>query len=98
MFFQKFRAKADPQALVDMSIPIYDKYLSEEEIKGLIQFYSTPLGQKTQSVIPKLMIELQSEGMKWGQELGRQSMIEVLAEHPDLRKALQDASKNPKPN
>ena len=98
LFFAKFRSKADLQVLVNLAVRMYDKYLSEEEIKGLIQFYSTPLGQKTLSVLPKLTVEMQSESMKWGEELGRQSMIEVLSEHPELRKALEDASTNAKPH
>jgi len=98
LFFEKFRSKADPRVLVDLSVRMYDKYLSEEEIKGLIQFYSTPLGQKTLSVLPKLTVEMQGESMKWGEGLGRQSMIEVLSEHPELRKALEDASPNAKPH
>jgi len=98
LFFERCRSKADVRELVDMTVRMYDKYLSEEEIKGLIQFYSTPLGQKTLTVLPKLMVELQSESMKWGQDLGRQSMQEVLSEHPELRKALEDASQSAKPH
>lgn len=96
LFFEKFRSKVDLQQLVDLAVPIYDKYLSEEEIKGLIQFYSTPLGQKTLSVLPKVVSEMQSEGAKWGQDLGRQCMSEVLSEHAELRKALEDAARNTK--
>lgn len=98
LFFERFRSKADVRELVDMTVRMYDKYLSEEEIKGLIQFYSTPLGQKTLTVLPKLMVDLQSESMKWGQDLGRQSMQEVLSEHPELRKSLEDASQSAKPH
>jgi hypothetical protein len=36
--------------------------------------------------------------MKWGQDLGRESMQEVLSEHPELRKALEDASQSAKPH
>jgi uncharacterized protein len=96
-FFQKFHSKADIQHLLDMVVPIYDKYLSDEEIKGLINFYKTPLGQKTLSVLPKLMGEMQAQGRDWGQNLGRESMQEVLAENPDLAKALQDAAKAARP-
>ncbi len=95
-FFEKFHSKANVQQLLDMAVPIYDKYLSDEEIKGLINFYKTPLGQKTLSVLPKLMVEMQTQSMNWGQNLGRQSMQEVLAEHPDLAKALEDAAKGPR--
>jgi hypothetical protein len=40
------------------------------------------------------MSELGQAGQQWGQELGKESMQEVLAEHPDLRQAMQDAAKN----
>ncbi len=93
LFFVKFRSKTDGQHLLDMAVPIYDKYFSHEEIRGLIQFYGTPLGQKTVSVIPQLMGELQEEGRKWGGDLGSESMQEVLAEHPDLLQALEAAEK-----
>jgi hypothetical protein len=93
LFFVKFRSKTDGQHLLDMAVPIYDKYFSHEEIRGLIQFYGTPLGQKTISVIPQLMGELQEEGRKWGGDLGRESMREVLSEHPDLMQALEAAEK-----
>jgi hypothetical protein len=76
-----------------MAVPVYDKYFSDEEIQGLAQFYGTPLGHKTLQVLPKLMSELQSQGQEWGQRVGRESMEEVLAEHPELAKALQDAQR-----
>jgi hypothetical protein len=91
LFFEKFHTKATPERFLDLAVPIYDKYYSDEEIKGLIQFYETPLGQKTITVLPRLMGELQAAGRSLGEQLGRQSMTEVLAEHPDLAKALNDA-------
>lgn len=93
LFFERFRSKADIEKLVDFAVPIYDKYFSHEEIKGLIKFYETPIGQKALSVLPRLTLEMSQEGKKWGQKLGSDSMQEVLAEHPDLADALQAASK-----
>jgi hypothetical protein len=95
LFFEKFRAKADINQLIEISVQVYDKYLSDEDVKGLIQFYSTPLGKKTLSVLPKATVEMQTAGFQWGQNLGRESMREVLLEHPELTKALQDAQKAP---
>lgn len=97
LFFEKFHSKADTQELIEMAVAGYDKYLSDEEIKGLIAFYQTPLGRKALEVLPKLTVELQSEGVNWGQELGRQCMQEVLAEHPDLAQALAAAGKAARP-
>lgn len=96
LFFIKFRAKADTKLLADMAIPVYDKYFSLEELKGLIQFYQTPLGQKTISVLPRITAEMAEAGQQWGQQLGRECMQEVLSEHPDLASALEEAGK-PKP-
>jgi len=94
LFFAKFHSKRDPQQLLELAIPLYDKYYSAEDIKALIQFYATPVGQKALTVLPKLMHELQEEGRKWGEGLGRESMLEVFSEHPELEKALEDAKKN----
>jgi hypothetical protein len=91
LFFQKFNSKINVDALLDLVIPVYDKYLSDDDIKGLIQFYQTPLGQKAISVLPKLTSESQAQGEMLGQKIGRESMAEVLAEHPDLARALQAA-------
>jgi hypothetical protein len=97
LFFTKFHAKRDPQQLLDIAVPVYDKYYSDDEVKQLIHLYETPLGQKMLTVMPKLMAELQAAGEKWGEELGRQSMMEVLAEHPEMEKALRDAQTTAQP-
>ncbi len=64
LFFAKFQSKADPRQLLDLAVPVYDKYYTHAEIKGLIQFYGTPLGQKLVSVQPKMTGELQDAGGK----------------------------------
>jgi hypothetical protein len=94
LFFEKFRSKRQPDELADLVIPIYEKYYSDEDIKGLIQLYQTPLGKKMLSTLPLVMTESQAAGTKWGEQIGRQSMMEVLAEHPDLQKAMEDARKS----
>jgi uncharacterized protein len=91
LFFEKFHSKLDLQKLIDLAVPLYDKYYTDEDIKGLIQFYETPLGKKTVKALPNLMAELTDAGQKMGQDVARQSMIEVIAEHPELEKAMEDA-------
>src|SRR5215469_17152042 len=91
LFFEKFQSKMKTDDLMDLMVPIYDKYLTKEDINGLAQFYQTPLGKKMISVLPQLVIETQTAAMNMGQELGRKAMLEVLAEHPDLEKAIEEA-------
>ena len=80
--------------MLDLAVPIYDKNFSDQEIKSLIEFYQTPLGQKTIATLPKLSAELREEGRKLGESIGRDSMMEVLSEHPELADAMNAAQKN----
>jgi len=93
LFFAKFQSKADMAQLLELSIPLYDKYFSHEEIKSLLAFYATPAGQKSITALPQLTAELRETGRKWGEKLGGDCMTEVLGEHPDLKSALEKASK-----
>lgn len=97
LFFEKFHSKIDLQELIGLAIPVYDKYLSDDDVKGLIAFYSTPLGQKVVNVLPNIMAESGEKGRQWGERIGRESMIEVLQEHPDLQQALQAQKKDTLP-
>jgi hypothetical protein len=96
LFFQKFQSKLRIEQLLDLAVPTYDKYFSKEEVEGLTRFYQTPLGQKALSVLPQSMVEMQTASMKLGEQIGRESMVEVLDEHPDLKKALEEAAASPK--
>jgi uncharacterized protein len=91
LFFEKFQSKLDPEVMADLAIPVYEKYLSDADVKGMIDFYSTPLGKKVVQVLPQLMSECGEKGRKWGEGIGRESMMEVLSEHPELQKAMQEA-------
>jgi len=95
LFFEKFKSKIDSNQLIALIIPIYDKYYTHAEIKSLIEFYESPVGKKVATSMPKVLAESQAAGGQWGQQIGRDSMIEVLQEHPDLRQALESAKANP---
>jgi uncharacterized protein len=96
LFFQRFQSKIHVEQLLDIAVPIYDKYFSKEEVEGLTRFYQTPLGKKALSVMPQSLIEMQTASMKLGEKLGAEAMAEVLEEHPELKKALEEAAASPK--
>src|SRR6187401_3629030 len=68
---------------------LYDKYFSNEEIKGLIAFYESPLGQKTVQVLPALSSESMSRGQKLGEQAGERAFQRFLQEFPEVAKAVQ---------
>ena len=61
--------EANIGTFVTSIIPLYHRYFSAEEIKGMIAFYSTPLGQKAINSMPGLMSESVAIAQKWGQGL-----------------------------
>lgn len=94
LFLEKFHSRINAAGMVDIVVPVYDKYLDGSDVKSLIQLYQTPVGQKLMSVLPKITAEAQAAGEQWGQQLGRQCMEEVLAENPDMQKAIEQARQN----
>lgn len=57
-------------SLKEEMIPLYHRHFSAAEIKGLINFYSTDLGQKAIRTMPVLLQEGMVVGQRWGQSLG----------------------------
>jgi len=54
-----YEKKFDVDAVTEQLISVYDKHYSGEEIKGLLQFYGSPLGQKVALESPKIGREIQ---------------------------------------
>jgi len=59
--------------ILERIIPIYDTYYSEEELKSLIEFYSSPLGQKHLNTTPLIMEQTMRNCMEYFEEKARSS-------------------------
>ncbi len=76
-FWDSFLKEVDSDSLVELIIPIYDKYLTHDEIKDIIKFYESPSGRKLVKVLPMITNESMEAGSKWGKEIGNR-LIERL--------------------
>jgi uncharacterized protein len=74
---------------VGVSVALYDKYFTNEEILGLIHFYETPVGQKATQVLPSLVQESMARGQEQGQQATARALTRVAQEFPELREAFQ---------
>lgn len=54
----------------EMLIALYAQYYTAEDIKAMIAFYNSDVGQKTIKVMPALMQDSMTRGAAWGQGLG----------------------------
>lgn len=69
--------------MVEIGTPIYQKYLSLEDIKKIIAFYESPVGRKLGAATPLIS----KESMQVGQQLG----MEIVR---DIQNAFQSYGKN----
>ena len=56
--------------LVDLVLPVYQKHLTEEDVKGIIAFYKTPVGKKFAEQTPLITQESMAAGQEWGKKIG----------------------------
>lgn len=52
-------------------VPVYKKYLTQEDLKQIIAFYESSAGKKLAENTPYIMRESMVIGQKWGEELGK---------------------------
>ncbi len=80
----RVEAKIDPKELEMLVVPIYDKYLTIDDIRAMKAFYLSPAGKKLVQVMPLIMKESMEAGQKWGQELTVRVMkdLEALQQQP----------------
>lgn len=100
-FVARFQKHFDSNSLNDRIIPIYDKYLTDDDLKGLIAYYHSPLGQRMLKSLPELTRESQAAGFAMGQKAAQETMDELKAEFPEFTGAKDDekpAVAEPKPN
>jgi hypothetical protein len=95
-FIAGFQKHFDPDSLNERIIPIYDKYLTVEDLKGLLDYYHSPLGQRMLKTMPKLTRESQAAGFALGQKAAQETMEELKTEFPEFTGAKEE-EKHPSP-
>jgi len=71
--FQKKWERKFGSKLAELYAPVYQKYLTIDDLKDLIAFYETPIGKKLAEATPKMTIE----GMQLGQKIGMEMATEL---------------------
>lgn len=79
-FWNKIVSEVDSNEVIDMTVPIYQKYLTQDDIDALNAFYNSPAGQKMIQVQPKIMRESITVGQQWGQQVAKKVMAEYEAQ------------------
>jgi hypothetical protein len=68
--FENTFVKSASLELVDLLLPVYQKHMTEADMKNLIIFYETPTGKRFAEKSPLIMQDSMQIGQEWGTKLG----------------------------
>src|SRR6266699_3268502 len=83
-FMDSYQKKFNPDDMTDGLVAIYDKHFTDDEIKGLLQFYGSPLGQKYAAEMPKVSAESNSAGHAVSLRVARDVMQDLRKQFPGV--------------
>jgi len=70
----------DEQATRELNeklVPIYQRHFTEQDVRGLLKFYHSPLGKKLLLEQPSIMAEVMQMGRQWGEQRTQAMMAEL---------------------
>jgi hypothetical protein len=80
----EYEKNYDLDEVVNQLVAIYDRHYSDDEIKGLLQFYGTPFGQKVASEQCKIMREVQEATRSTAARTVREALQHAKQENPGI--------------
>ncbi len=83
-FAISYQKKFDVDQVTEQLVTIYDKHFTDDEIKGLLQFYGSPLGQKVTAEMPKIGRETQAAVRAASTKAAKESLAEVRQQNPEI--------------
>jgi hypothetical protein len=82
-YLAEFQKKFDADYVTNQLVGIYDKHFTEDEIKDLLEFYGSPLGQKVAAEMPKITREAQLATRTASTQAARLAWQDLRAEYPN---------------
>jgi hypothetical protein len=78
-----FQKNFDQPRAMQQIAAIYDRHFTDDEIKGLLDFYSSPLGQKFAAETPKINKEIQAVQVSAASSATRESLLTLKSQDAD---------------
>jgi hypothetical protein len=83
-FIQDYKAKFNADDATAQLISIYDQHFTQDDIKGLLQFYGSPLGQKFAAEMPRINAEMQAANRAFSTRIARDVLKDLRKEYPAM--------------
>ena len=79
-----YETRFDVDAVTEQLVSVYSKHYTDDEIRGLLQFYGSPLGQKVAAESPKISRELQEAIQQTSARAAKEALQEAKQENPGV--------------
>src|SRR6266849_10528459 len=83
-FAASYQKKFDVDQVTNQLVLSYDKHFTDDEIKGLLQFYGSPLGQKAAAAMPKINRETQAAIRVANTRAAKDALAELKQQNPEI--------------
>jgi hypothetical protein len=79
-----YEKRFDVDQVAEQLVTIYDKHYTDDEIKGLLQFYGSPLGQKVAAESPRISREIQEASRVTANKAVREALQQAKEDNPGV--------------
>ena len=69
-FWTEFMKEVSGNEMVELIVPIYERNLTHDDIRGLIEFFQSPVGRNFVAAQSNITRESMAAGQRWGMSLG----------------------------
>ena len=83
-FAVSYQKRFDVDQVTNQMVVSYDKHFTDDEIKGLLQFYGSPLGQKFAAEMPKINRETQGVIRVANTKAAKDALAELKQQNPEI--------------
>ena len=83
-FVASYQKKFSADDITDQLVGIYDKHFTDDEIKGLLQFYGSPLGQKYAAEMPAIGSEAQTVSRSVSTRVAKEVLQDLRKQYPGI--------------
>jgi hypothetical protein len=83
-FVDNYQKKFSAEEVTGQLVAVYDKHFTEDDIRGLLQFYGSPLGQKYAMEMPKINSEIQAANRAVTVRIAKEVLQDLHKDYPGL--------------
>jgi hypothetical protein len=95
-FIESYQRKFDVDQMTEQLVAIYDKHYTDDEIKTMLQFYGSPVGQKVAAEMPKISREIQVASRTTGAKAAKDALQALKAQNPEIGQSARLGNNGPR--